>query len=74
MLTTESGQSVSPELEWGSLSRFVPDEVKAAFRELKTATGEDFQSAFTTMAKNTALMDLVENAIQQIPAEHRCRW
>lgn len=74
MLTNESSQSVSPELEWGSLSRFVPDEVKAAFRELKTATGEDFQSAFPTIAKNTALMDLVENAIQQIPTEHRCRW
>ena len=43
-------------------------------RELKTATGEDFQSAFPTIAKNTALMDLVENAIQQIPTEHRCRW
>ena len=66
--------AASPELEWGSLSRFVPDEVKAAFRELRTATGEDFQSAFPTIAKNTALMDLVENAIQQIPTEHRCPW
>ncbi len=71
MISTQNGQGVSPALEWGSLSRFVPDEVKAAFGEVKAATGEDFQSAFPTIAKKVALMDLVENAIQQIPTEHR---
>ena len=71
MLTTEKGQGVSPALEWGRFSRFVPDEVRAAFGVDKIVTGEDFQSAFPTIAKNAPLMDLVESAIHQIPTEHR---
>jgi hypothetical protein len=65
MTKTKNGQGVATELEWGSLSRFIPEEVKSVFREA------DIQSAFPTIAKNTALMGLVENAVQQIPTEHQ---
>jgi modification methylase len=65
MTKTENGPGVATELEWGSLSRFIPEEVKSVFRET------EIQSAFPTIAKNTALMGLVENAVQQIPTEHR---
>jgi DNA modification methylase len=51
-------------LDWGVLSRFVPDEIKAAF------TG-DIQTVFPAIARNPAQMDLIENAIQQLPSEHR---
>jgi modification methylase len=60
----EKATIVSSELEWGTLSRFVPDEIKAVF-------GGDIQSAFPAIAKNAAQMDLIERAIQQIPTEHR---
>ena len=65
MISTEKGQSVSAELEWGSLARFVPEEVKGMFGQ------EEIQSAFPTIAKNPGLMDLIERAAQQIPTEHR---
>ena len=54
----------SPVLEWGTLSRFVPEEIKASF-------GGDIQSAFPAIAKNAAQMNLIESAIQQIPTVHR---
>src|SRR5438874_10170752 len=56
---------ISTDTEWGVLSRFVPEELKAVFGE------EDVQSAFPAIAKNSALMDLVDNVVQQIPTEHR---
>lgn len=55
---------ISTEIEWGSLSRFVPDEIKANL-------GEDVQSALPAIAKDDVQMDLIENAIQQIPTQHR---
>jgi len=64
VISTEKGQTVQSEIEWGALSRFVPEEIKSTF-------GDDIQSAFPAIAKNVAQMDLVENAIQQIPTEHR---
>jgi modification methylase len=64
VLSTERDSTVVPEIEWGTLSRFVPEEVKAAF-------GGDIQSAFPAIAKNADQMSLIENAIHQIPTEHR---
>jgi hypothetical protein len=64
VLATEKAPTVPPGLEWGALSRFVPEEIKASF-------GEDIQSAFPTIAKNAAQMNLIENVIHQIPTEHR---
>src|SRR5271166_6583913 len=64
VLSPEMESTVLPDLEWGALSRFVPDEIKATF-------GADIQSAFPALAKNTEQMDLIENAIHQIPTEHR---
>jgi modification methylase len=62
--STARTQIVPADLEWGVLSRFVPEEIKAAFIG-------DIQSVFPAIAKNPARMDLIENAIQQVPTEHR---
>jgi DNA modification methylase len=64
VLSTEGNSTVPLELEWGTLSRFVPDRIKAGF-------GGDIQSAFPAIAKNAAQMNLIESAVQQIPTEHR---
>jgi DNA modification methylase len=64
VLSTERDPTVLPELEWGTLSHFVPEEIKASF-------GGDIQSAFPAIAKNRTQMNLIENAIHQIPTEHR---
>ncbi len=45
VLSPETESTVLPDLEWGTLSRFVPDEIKATF-------GADLQSAFPAIAKN----------------------
>ncbi|MGB8834931.1 MAG: hypothetical protein WCC95_22455 [Candidatus Sulfotelmatobacter sp.] len=50
--------------EWGTLARFVPEEIKAGF-------GPDIQSVFPALAKNASQMNLIEGAIQQIPTTHR---
>jgi len=64
VLSPQTESTVLPDLEWGSLSRFVPDEIKATF-------GADIQSTFPAIAKNAEQMSLIENAIHQIPTEHR---
>jgi modification methylase len=63
--TEKARAQIAPgDVEWGILARFIPEEIKAAF------VG-DIQSVFPTIAKTPTLMDAVENAIQQIPTDHK---
>ena len=63
--TDKARAQIAPgDVEWGVLARFIPEEIKAAF------VG-DIQSVFPTIAKTPTLMDAVENAIRQVPTDHK---